>query len=193
MGPSGGHDAPPRTGEDQRLTPMARPQQQVIIRGTMLAISCAISYWLITRILADAYSVSTDDDLLGGMWAVVATIFVYRYSHAESVRAALSRMAATAVSFALCLVYLLIFPFHIWGMAALIGIGVIVVTTMGRPDDTITTGITIAVVMVVAALSPQHAWRQPILRLVDTAVGVAVGVATAWLDTHAMPRNKVTG
>jgi len=159
----------------------------------MLAISCAISYWLITRILADAYSVSTDDDLLGGMWAVVATIFVYRYSHAESVRAALSRMAATAVSFALCLVYLLIFPFHIWGMAALIGIGVIVVTTMGRPDDTITTGITIAVVMVVAALSPQHAWRQPILRLVDTAVGVAVGVATAWLDTHAMPRNKVTG
>ncbi len=166
---------------------------EVVIRGAILAISCAISYWLITHILANTYSISRDDDLLGGMWAVAATIFVYRYSHAESVRAALSRMAATSVSFALCLIYLLIFPFHVWGMAALIGIGAIVVTTMGRPDDTITTGITIAVVMVVAALSPHGAWRQPILRLIDTALGVAVGVAAAWLGTHAMLVTKLFG
>lgn len=135
------------------------------------------SYWLITHILVDTYSVSRDDDLLGGMWSVVATVFVYRVSHAESVRAALSRMAATSVSFALCLAYLSIFPFHAWGMAALIGIGAIVVTLLRRPDDTITTGITTAVVMVVAALSPHHAWRQPVLRVVDTTVGVAGGLA----------------
>src|SRR5277367_2729790 len=120
---------------------------EVLARGAMLAISCVISYWLITHILANTYSISRDDNLLGGMWAVVATIFVYRDSNAESVRSALSRMAATSVSFALCLIYLMMFPFHIWGMAALIGIGAIVVTTMGRPDDTITTGITTAVVM----------------------------------------------
>jgi uncharacterized membrane protein YccC len=172
------HDVAPQTGE-------------VVIRGTVLAISCVISYWLITHILANTYSISRDDDLLGGMWAVVATIFVYRYSHAESVRAALSRMAATFVSFALCLVYLLIFPFHVWGMAALIGIGAIVVTTMGRPDDTITTGITVAVVMVVAALSPHAAWRQPILRLFDTAVGVAVGVVAARVGANVMRVNKI--
>lgn len=163
------HGVQPQTGE-------------VIIRGAILAISCVISYWLITHILGHTYSISRDDDLLGGMWAVVATIFVYRYSNAESVRSAFSRLAATSISFALCLVYLLIFPFHLWGMAALIGIGTIVVTIMGRSDDTITTGITIAVVMVVAALSPHDAWRQPILRLVDTAVGVAVGIAAAWLS-----------
>jgi uncharacterized membrane protein YgaE (UPF0421/DUF939 family) len=177
---SGLHPAPPQIGE-------------VIIRGAVLAISCAISYWLITHILPNKYSISRDDDLLGGMWAVAATIFVYRYSHAESVRAALSRMAATSVSFALCLIYLLIFPFHIWGMAALIGIGAIVVTIMGRPDDTITTGITIAVVMVVAALSPHNAWRQPILRLIDTAVGVGVGVAVAWLSARAIAVTKRFG
>src|ERR1700692_3389789 len=122
--------------------PAGSPQTgEVVIRGAILALSCAISYWLITHILANTYSISRDDDLLGGMRAVVATIFVYRYSHAESVRSALSRMAATSISFALCLIYLLIFPFHVWGMAALIGIGTIVVTTMGRPADTITTGI----------------------------------------------------
>jgi hypothetical protein len=171
-----------------------RPRtDEVVLRGAVLAISCVISYWLITHILANTYSISRDDDLLGGMWAVAATIFVYRYSHAESVRAALSRMAATSVSFALCLVYLLIFPFHVWGMAALIGIGAIVVTTVGRPDDTITTGITIAVVMVVAALSPHAAWRQPILRLFDTAVGVAVGVVAAWVGTKVTRVNKGIG
>src|ERR1700688_690062 len=175
------------------IYPVWLPTGEVVIRGAILAISCVISYWLITHILANTYSISRDDNLLGGMWAVVATIFVNRDSNAESVRSALSRMAATTVSFALCLVYLLIFPFHIWGMAALIGIGAIVVTTMGRSDDTITTGITIAVVMVVAALSPHDAWRQPILRLVDTAVGVGVGAAGAWLGASAMRVTKLIG
>jgi uncharacterized membrane protein YccC len=51
---------------------------------------------------------------------------------------------------------------------------------LGRPGDAVTAGITTAVIMVVAAVSPQHAWQQPILRLVDTVVGVAVGVVAAW-------------
>ena len=175
------------------IHPVSVHTGEVVIRAVVLAISCVISYWLITHILANTYSISRDDNLLGGMWSVAATIFVYRYSHAESVHAALSRMAATFVSFSLCLVYLLIFPFHLWGMAALIGIGAIVVTIVGRPDDTITTGITIAVVMVVAELSPRDAWRQPILRLIDTAVGVAVGLAVAWLCAYAMGVTKRFG
>jgi uncharacterized membrane protein YccC len=51
---------------------------------------------------------------------------------------------------------------------------------LGRPGDAVTAGITTAVIMVVAAVSPQHAWQDPILRLVDTVVGVAVGVVAAW-------------
>jgi hypothetical protein len=35
---------------------------EVIIRGGTLAISCVTSYWLITRLLAKACSVSRDDD-----------------------------------------------------------------------------------------------------------------------------------
>lgn len=51
---------------------------------------------------------------------------------------------------------------------------------LGRPGDAVTAGITTAVIMVVAAVSPQHAWQQPILRLADTVVGVAVGALGAW-------------
>jgi uncharacterized membrane protein YccC len=149
-------------------------------QGVLLAAASLVSYALITQLLARAYSVSREDDLLGGMWAVIATVFVYRESYQKSMRAALSRMSATVLSFALCLVYLLILPFHPVGMAALIGIGAVILILVDRAEDVITAGITTAVVMVVAGIAPQHAWTQPILRLVDTNIGMAVGIAAAW-------------
>jgi uncharacterized membrane protein YccC len=164
--------------------------------GLTLSILCIITYWLITRMLAHMLSVSRDDDLLGGMWAVVATVFVYRYRCEESVAAALSRMGATSLSFDLCFIYLLFFPFHFWGMATLIGVGSVAMSLLGRPDDVITTGITTAVVMVVGAISPDHAWKEPILGMVDTIVGVAVGVLGAYWcmdQSEAKSHRKYSG
>src|ERR1700733_9750783 len=117
---------------------------------------------------------------LGACGLFIATVFVYRESYQKSVSAAISRMSATVLSFALCLVYLLFLPFHALGLAALIGIGAVVLILVNRPEDVITASITTAVVMVVAAISPQHAWTQPILRLLDTNIGMAVGIAAAW-------------
>ncbi len=109
--------------------------RHLFLHGLTLSILCMITYWLITRMLAHTLSVSRDDDLLGGMWALVATVFVYRYSYEESVGAALSRMGATSLSFALCFIYLLFFPFHFWGMATLIGVGAVGMSLLGRPDE----------------------------------------------------------
>ncbi len=156
-----------------------------VVESIGLAIACLISYELITRLLARAYAVSSSDDLLGGMWAVIATIFVFRLCYEESIAAAVSRMAATLLSFVLCLVYLVLLPFSVWGLAALIGVGALVMTLVGRPRDVVTTGITTAVVLVVAALEPHNAWQQPILRLLDTLAGVAVGVSAAWISQRA--------
>jgi uncharacterized membrane protein YccC len=89
-------------------------------------------------------------------------------------------MSATVLSFALCLLYLLFLPFHVLGMAALIGIGAVVLILVNRSEDVITAAITTTVVMVVAGIAPQHAWMQPILRLLDTTIGMAVGIAAAW-------------
>jgi uncharacterized membrane protein YccC len=153
-----------------------------LFHGVMLSLLCAISYWLITRMLAHVYSISRDDDLLGGMWAVAATVFVYRYSYNGSIGAALSRMGATSLSFVLCFIYLLFFPFRLSGMVTLIGVGAVVMSLLDQPDEIVTTGITTAVVMVVAGISPNQAWKQPILRLVDTIVGVAVGAFGTWIS-----------
>jgi Fusaric acid resistance protein-like len=156
---------------------------KAVSHGVLLSICCLLSYKIITDLLDFTRFVPRDDELLGGMWAVVATIFVFRYSHEESVSAALSRISATLLSFALCFVYLLILPFRPWGMAVLIGIGAIVLALIGRSGDIITAGITITVVMVVAGISPEHAWKQPILRLIDTVVGILVGIVGAWITT----------
>jgi len=168
-----------KTQNDQ----MPREATDAIIHGVMLSVLCVISYWLITHMLARAFLVSRDDDLLGGMWAVIATVFVYRYGYEQTIAAALSRMAATLLSFVLCLLYLLFFPFNVWGMATLIGIGAVVMVWIGRPDDVITTGITTAVAMVVAAVSPEHAWKQPILRVADTVVGAGIGIIGAAISS----------
>src|SRR5450755_704774 len=158
---------------------------EALVHGVALGLACLVSYEVTIHLLRGVHSVARSDGLLGGMWAVIATVFVYRDSQTESSAAAISRMAATAVSLALCLVYLLIAPSHPWALAVLIALGTIIVTLAGRPGDAVTTGITIAVVMVVAELEPRNAWEQPILRFADTVVGVIVGMATAWLVLRA--------
>jgi uncharacterized membrane protein YccC len=90
----------------------------------------------------------------------------------------LTRFIATCVSFALCLLYVLLLPFQPLGMAVLIGLGTLLMMLWAGREDIVTTGITIVVVMVVAAMSPRDAWQQPLLRLIDTIVGIAVGVGS---------------
>lgn len=156
----------------------------------VLAVACLVAYWIESTLLSRLSSVPHDDDLLGGMWAVIAACFVLRESYQQSIAAALSRMSATLVSFALCLAYLAFLPFHAWALAMLVGASALVVTLAGLPGDAITAAITTTVIMVVAAVSPQDAWHQPILRLVDTVVGVSVGVAAAWLDLRVTRRDR---
>jgi uncharacterized membrane protein YccC len=154
--------------------------------SAVLAVACLVTYLLAARLLSWVHSVSPADDLLGGMTAVIAAIFVNRSSYQQSRSAAVSRMAATVVSFAYCLAYLAFLPFHAWALALLVGLSALTATVIGRPGDAITAAIATTVVLVVAAVTPQDAWQQPILRLADTIIGVAVGVASAWLDQRVI-------
>jgi hypothetical protein len=170
-----------------RLSPGWAKVKSAVLGAIVLAIACLFTYVLVTRVLSRLYSTSKDSDVLGGMWAVIATIFVIRDGYRQSVAAAASRVAATLASFLVCLIYLLFLPFHSWALAVLIGASALVVTRLGRPEDAITAAVTTTVVMVVAALNPQRAWQQPVLRLADTVVGVVVGIAAVWVSQRAVP------
>jgi hypothetical protein len=84
----------------------------------------------------------------------------------------------------------LLFPFQPVGMAALIGLGTVVMMLLGRREDIVTTAITTAVVMVVAGMSPQAAWQQPLLRLVDTIVGIAIGIGCMRIGSFLFVRKQ---
>ena len=101
MTPAPGPVAEPTPKRSTR--PSGRPDWPqagtAVVECVVLAVACLNTYWLVTSALSRVYSLSRDDDLLGGMWAVLATIFVLRDSFGKSVAAGVSRMAATSVSF----------------------------------------------------------------------------------------------
>src|ERR1700723_2779711 len=53
-----------------------------VVYALNMAIACLVSYWIITLILSR--SVDRPFDLLGGMWAVAATVFVFRETRVHS-------------------------------------------------------------------------------------------------------------
>ena len=61
-----------------------------------LTVACLLSYEVITLLIA--HRVSRGDDFLGGMWATVATIFVFRRAGTGGLAAGVARFVATCVS-----------------------------------------------------------------------------------------------
>jgi uncharacterized membrane protein len=106
-----------------------------VLNCGLLGLACAATYVLVTRGLASIHSVSPADDQLGGLWAVIATVFVCTFSYERSIKAAVSRIAGTLVSFVLCTIYLIFLPFHVWALGVLIGGSALVTILMGRPQD----------------------------------------------------------
>lgn len=156
----------------------------VIASSITLAVACGAVYVLMTNWLGPALTESTDSHAIGAMWAVISTIFVFRCSLEDRLNNATIRLSSTALSLVICLVYLSIFPVTAVGIGAVVGLSSLLATALGRPQDAALTAITSTVVLVVAHLGqPTPEWVQPVLRLLDTAIGIAAGLAGAALYT----------
>ena len=153
-----------------------------------LGISALASYWFVAHVANQINEVTPTGDTIGALWAAISTIFVFRHSYDESSSAAVSRMAGTLVSFVLCEIYLLLFSFHLWAIAVVIAIGAFVLAIAGRPQDTMPASLATVVVLVIASIDPHNAWQQPIMRLLDTVLGVAIGLAAVWVSVRLMQR-----
>ena len=162
-----------------------RPERESTVRAdavfsVALGAAAMFSYWFVAHVVNPAHSISATGDTIGALWAAISTIFVFRHSYDESSSAAVSRMAGTCVSFVLCLIYLAVLPFHLWAIALIVALGAFLLARAGRPQDTMPASLATIVVLVIAGIDPHNAWQQPIMRLLDTAVGVAIGVAAVW-------------
>jgi uncharacterized membrane protein YccC len=145
-----------------------------------MALACLITYWIMVTIHSRV-GLGTSSEVVGTLWAIVSTVYVFRDTRAKSVSASVGRVIATVVSFALCFIYLLLFPFTTLGLVVVLSCGTLVMMVLGRRDEIGLTGVTTAVVMLVAAIDAQNAWQQPLLRLMDTLIGIAVGMTCKWV------------
>src|SRR5882757_11451537 len=160
---------------------LKKPSEWDIVYAIAMATACLVSYAVMTELL----HLQGRADLVGSMWAAVSTAFVFRDSRQHSLSAGAGRLIATCVSFALCLLYLWLFPANVAGMTILLAVGTLVMQLLDRREDIITTAVTTIVVMVIALQRPGEAWEQPLLRLFDTVVGVAIGVGGKWIASFA--------
>lgn len=151
-----------------------------------MAAAAVITYCVMTFVIPFLFDRSTNS--VGVLWAVISTVFVFRDTRAHSLSAGLSRLVATFISVALCLIYLALFPANPLAMIALITIGTLLMMLLGRREDIGLTAITTAVILIVAASVPLDAWQQPLLRVMDTVVGIAVGVACKWIASFLFYR-----
>jgi uncharacterized membrane protein YccC len=155
-----------------------KPSTWDVAYAVNMAIACLITYWVVAFFMP--HLAGRPSTSIGTLWAVISTVFVYKDTRSHSLSAGISRLIATSVSLVLCFSYLLLFPVTPFGMAVLILIGTLVTTSLGRRDEIGLTAITTAVVMIVAASDSENALQQPLLRLVDTVTGIAIGVVCKW-------------
>src|SRR5215468_12511520 len=99
-----------------------------------MAIACLITYWVMIFLLPGL--VGWHSTSVGVLWAMISAVFVYKDTRTHSLYAGISRLIATFVGFALCLIYLSLLPATTIGMGALIAIGVLLMIIIGRRDET---------------------------------------------------------
>jgi uncharacterized membrane protein YccC len=157
-----------------------RPSAWDIAYAVDMALACLITYWIMSAVFAH-FSYGPSSQVVGRLWAIVATVYVFRETRVKSLSASVGRMIATGVSFALCLVYLVLLPFTPLGLVVMLACGTLLMMVLGRREEIGLAAVTTAVIMLVAAVDPHDAWRQPLLRLMDTLIGIVVGVACKWV------------
>jgi uncharacterized membrane protein YccC len=163
------------------------PSSREVAYAAGLGIACLVTYWVMVSLLPGL--TGRPSTPVAMIWAVISAAFVYKDTRSHSISAGISRLIGTLISVVLCLAYLSLLRASPVGMAILLAIGTILTTWLDRPGEIGVTAITTAVVMIVATSEPQDAWQQPLLRLLDTVVGIIVGVACKWAASSLL--NKI--
>jgi hypothetical protein len=60
----------------QRRRPSWAEARVAVLDCGVLSAACLLAYWLVTGPRSHVYSLSKADDVVGGLWAVIATVFV---------------------------------------------------------------------------------------------------------------------
>lgn len=159
------------------------------IRPVMVVASCigvVMAYLIGTFVTGPFHHASSS---MGAMLACTSAVVVLQTPGLrESLRAGLLRVAGTALGALLAYAYLRLFAFSTLGMMLAVALLVVLSMLLGIPDNGRMATITLLAILLVSQRS--HALPPGVnclLRFVESALGVAVGVALAWLTSHLSP------
>ena len=126
---------------------------------------------------------------MGAMLACTSAVVVLQTPGLrESLRAGLLRVAGTAIGALLAYLYLRLFAFSTFGMMCSVALLVTLSMLLGIPDNGRMATITLLAILLVSqqnhALAPG---MNCLLRFVESALGVAIGVVLAWVSSRLSP------
>lgn len=122
---------------------------------------------------------------VGSMWAVISGIIVFQATWATTIGTASLRILGSFIGAVVSATFLSFFPFTAVGMAAMIGLTVLLCIGLGIPDHARLAAITVTVIMVFSTLNPDV---PPVinaaLRFCEVIIGSVVAVGVFWVWTN---------
>lgn len=143
------------------------------------SIAVLISY-LVGFYLTDSFH--DESRYFGAMLAAIASVVALQSDVQTSIKQGWLRVLGTFIGAVIATIYLLIFPFSVAGLIATVFVLEIVCMMFSIPDNGKMATIALIVIMLISQKNPDI---PPIvnssLRFLETAVGVGIGIAMAWL------------
>ncbi|WP_211829337.1 FUSC family protein [Kistimonas asteriae] len=146
------------------------------IRFTCIAFIAYIAGYSFTRLWHEPTA------MVGGLWAVISGLIVSEPATVkESIDTARTRVTGSAIGCLFGAVYLLLFSFNPFSYALFIGIASLLCYLLNYGQHVKLAAITMSVVIVVSSVSEINPVKNAILRLIESCIGVGVGVLVSWL------------
>ena len=137
-----------------------------------------ISYYSVSAIQRESSSLQ----MTGAMWAMISGIIVLQETRQSTLDTASRRIFASFVGAVLSFVYLSFLPFSPLGMAFMIGITILLCTSLKIRDHARLAALTVGVIMIFSTISPdQSPFVNASLRFGEVIVGSVVAVVIEWI------------
>ncbi len=148
----------------------------------MLALSKSIAV-VLSFILGSLFTsqIHQASKLLGAMLAAVSSLVVLQADVKTSVRMGWLRILGTFIGVLIAYLYLVIFPFNIWGMALSVFLLSLLCMWVGIPDDGRIATMTLVMILIISEMSPElPPLTNGMLRFCEATIGSLIGIALAW-------------
>jgi len=127
--------------------------------------------------------------ILGGVWSVVSGIVVLQATLEDTRGSAMLRVLGTFLGAVVAALYLSLFRFHPLGMAAAVGVTVLLCQALGVPDHARLAAVTVVIVLAVSVADPTiRPALNALLRFLESCIGAGIATLAVYLSPGARRR-----